>query len=418
MLWFMFIMLAWSIFYIYGRWLGYLSLLLDGDKQKLFDVPRDWDYTPKVSFMIPSFNESKTVCEAIESIMASDYPKELIEILAVDDFSSDDTWYWLQKMAEKYPNNVIVWKNDPNKGKPFTLIDCVTRATGEIVFTVDSDTIIAPNAIREMVSCYADPEIGVVGGQVRVKNLNQSIFTQMMGMLYVRLFYIYKVMENQFLTSRCVCGPLASFRTHIFRECIPIIQQREFLGVRPIRCGEDTYLTTRIALGAGLKQRWKIYINFQALAWTDNPSTIKTYLNQQMRWWRGGLLNGTYVLGTLRQSFMKAGVMPTFITSLTAVYVFISFVALLFFWMTGDFLEILAYSVLANAAYGIASCYAYNWFLGRKDTVVGKLKNPILAGTLYSAWALVSWIVLCIYGLFTMDDGGWVTRTDGQVNKL
>jgi hyaluronan synthase len=403
---------------MYGRWVGYVSLLRDGDKQKLFDVPRDWNWRPKVTFMIPSFNEGQVVVGCIESIMASDYPKELIEIMAVDDCSLDDTWDWLQKMHDKYPDNVIVWKNNPNKGKPFTLIDIVKKAAGEIVFTVDSDTVIAPNAIKECVSCYADPDIGVVGGQVRVKNLNESLLTQMVGMLYVRLFYIYKVMENQFLTSRCVCGPLASFRTSVFRECIPIIEGREFLGVKPIRAGEDTYITTRIALGTGLTQQWKIFCNFQALAWTDNPSTFKPFLYQQLRWWRGGLLNGTFVIFNLRKSFMNGGVMPTILTSLTAAFVTMSFASLPFFWMSGALPDILLTSLIGATLWGIGSCYSYNWFLGRHDKIGGKIKNPIMTGALYGAWTMASWLILSPIAMFTMDDGGWVTRQNGETNNV
>lgn len=413
---FLFFVICWAFFYTYGRLLGYYHLSQCGAGTTMFDVRRDYNWKPKVTFMIPSYNEGQVVEDCINSIMASNYPTDMLEIIAVDDGSSDDTWEHLQAMQQKYPDNVIVWKNTPNKGKPFTLIDIINNSTGEIIFTVDSDTIVQKDAIKEMVSCYADPEIGGVGGEVRVKNLNDSLWTQMQGMLYANLFYLVKTVENQFLTSRCLCGPLASFRHEIFVECIPLIREREFLGVKPIKCGEDAYLTTRISLGSGISKKWKIFNCNSALAWTDNPATTKAYLLQQLRWWRGSMLNGTYVLGNLYKNIMHAGVSSVMVTLITVMGVFTSFLLLAYFWISGWFVELFVITLIANAITGMLRCLAYNRLIGKNDPVIGKMKNPILTGCAYGVWTLIAWFVLSILSLFTMDDGGWVTRQDGASN--
>lgn len=366
--------------------------------------------------MIPSFNESNVVCDSIESILNSDYPIEKIEIIAVDDCSADDTWEWLQKMQQKYPANVRCWRNNPNKGKSFTLADIVQEASGDIVFTVDSDTIIAPNAIREILSCYADPDIGAVGGVVQVRNLNQSLWSQLQGIKYIDNFYLVKIIENQAKTSRCLSGPLASFRREIFLEGRNHIYDREFLGVKPIMAGEDTYMTTRVALGNGFTKSWKMFLNFNAFAWTNNPATFLTYHNQQLRWYRSGTLNGFFVISSLMKNIFKAGPVPVLLTSLLFIGARILTTLLLVFWMSGDMLEVLATVLWWNTLYSIAFCYAYNWVFGRHDKIGGKLKNPFMTGVLYGAWSLVSFLLSAIIAPLTMDDGGWVTRENGRSN--
>lgn len=414
--WFLLIIILFTSVRVYGRWIGYHRLLTNSVKGSPFDVPRDWDWKPMVTFMIPSFNEGKVVCESIESIMASDYPKDKIEICAVDDNSQDDTWKWIQAMAAKYPDNVVAWKNTPNKGKPFTLIDIARRARGELVFTVDSDTIIAPDALKQIVSCYADPEIGGVCGFVRIKNLNDSLWTQMQGTLFASFYWLTKTLENQTRTSRCMCGPLASFRTPIFLECVRLIEGRQFLGVNPIQCGEDAYLTTRITLGSGITKRWKVFNNFDAVSWTANPSSTKAYLNQQLRWWRGSMLTGSFVLVTLFKNSQKAGVIPTVITTVTVLGIVFMFLMLVYFWMTGYFLETLAYTLLILPFMSMGYCLMYNRLIGRHDKVAGELKNPMLTGFAIAIFSIVSWIPLSIISLFTMDDGGWITRQNGSSN--
>lgn len=395
---------------LYGRWAGFYRLLTHGAEGSPFDAKRDYDARPMVTFMIPSFNEGKAVCDGIESIMASDWPLDKLEIIAVDDCSHDDTWDWLQVMQKKFSNNVTVWRNEPNKGKSHTLIDIVRKAKGDIVFTVDSDTVVAKQTVREIVSCYADPEMGAVGGFVLCRNLNESIWTQMQGFLFANYYYLTKTLENQFRTARVICGQIASFRRSVFVECIPLIEAREILGVTNIRCAEDSYLTAKICMGDGLEKRWKIFSNFKATAWTNQPATMGGYLKQQLRWWRSQSV-GFMVLFKLWGNIKRAGTIPVLITAINATGNITVICLLPFIYLDGELPQLFVTVLLGACVVGIVTANLYNYMIGRHDPVSGKIKNPILAGIWFGAWVIIAWTSLSIFAMFTLDDGGWVTRT-------
>lgn len=415
MAWFLLILSLFLTVRIYATWIGYYQLLVYGTKGSAFDTPRDWNWRPVVTFMMPSFNEGQVVCESIESIMDSDYPKELIEIIAVDDCSLDDTWEWLQKMRDKYPDNLVVWKNPQNQGKPLSLIDIVHKARGEIVFTVDSDTVIENNVIKEIVSCYADPEIAGVCGFVLCKNLNDSVWTQMQGLFFGVYYFLNKVLENQFKTARVLCGPCASFRKEVFIEVTPLIKNREFLGAKPIMCGEDAYVTTRICMGDGIGKRWKVFNNFDAHSWSNNPSTTNGYLKQQLRWWRSQSV-AYLILVNLWANLCRSGFFPVMIATISARTTLSVLFILPFFFFSGKILSVLAVMLLGSIFTGTIMALLYNYFIGRHDKVAGKIKNPILAGTWTGVWGVTGWFALALLSIFTMDDGAWVTRQNGLSN--
>jgi cellulose synthase/poly-beta-1,6-N-acetylglucosamine synthase-like glycosyltransferase len=412
MTWFALIIVLFSTYRLYGVWLGYHRLLTAGSSGSAYDVPRDWDWLPKVTFMIPSFNEGEVVCQGIESIMACNWPKDKIEIISVDDCSLDDTWHWLQVMRDKYPENVIAWKNEVNQGKSKTLIDIVRRASGEIVFTVDSDTIIHENAVREIVSCYADPDMGGVCGNVRVKNLNDSLWTQMQAVIFPYYFYLSKTLENQFRAVRVLSGQIASFRRKVFLQFIPLIESRNILGLTGIRSGEDTYVTTRMVTGSGMDKPWKAFNNAQAFAWTNNPADMYGYLKQQLRWWRSQA-SGYMVLFDLWANIHRAGVLRSFVTFMNAVGAMLWFVSLIYLFSIGLLLTVLVSILFNGCIIGIVSSLLYNRMIGRHDRA-GKLKNPFLTGIWYGCWMMVSMCALIIIAMFTLDDGGWVTRQKGN----
>jgi cellulose synthase/poly-beta-1,6-N-acetylglucosamine synthase-like glycosyltransferase len=399
----------------YSKWLGYFHLATHRKNKTPFDVVRDWDWKPMVTFMIPSFNEGKIVCDTIHSIMASDYPTDKIEIIAVDDCSHDDTFHWLQVMRDAYPQNVVVWKNEINEGKSRTLIDIVQKAKGEIVFTVDSDTTVATNTITEIVSCYKDPNMGGVCGFVLCKNLNDSIWTQMQGMLFFLFYIVTKVFENQFRTSRVLSGQITSFRREVFLECIPLLLDRQILGVKHIRSGEDTFLTTIVCMGIGLKKSWKVFNNFEARAWTNNPATTIGYLKQQLRWWRSNQ-SGSVVIGNLYLSLKNTGLIPVLITTVGFVSGIVLMTLFLYFLTSGILIQVFINVLLDVGLTSIAMCYVYNHVIGKHDKIAGKIKNPISAGIWFGIWVIASWLSLVFIAFWTFDDGAWVTRQAGQTN--
>lgn len=402
---FLIIFIFLTLFYTYSKWLGVYTLLVD---KSINDVPRDFDYRPRVSVMISCFNEGSGVYDAVKSIMQSDYPHDLIEVIAYDDCSPDDTYEWLKKVESEHPLSVKVRKNEQNLGKCLTLIKIAKETTGDILISIDSDTIFDSRAISLLVSCYKDPEMGAVGGQIKIKNVNDSLWTQLQTVQYAFTYYFYKAIENRYKVSRCLCGPLVSFRREVYMPLLEKIENRDFLG-EFITYGEDTFLTVLICFGIGLEKKWKVFNEFDAIGWTGTPATTTTYLNQQMRWRRGTMVNGIYTLQTLLKNIMNGGVIATVIHVVPTLLTVAATLLCAYLFSLGLFLTYMAAIVIATTFGGMFKCFVYNLTVGRTDRF-GPLKNPVLTGVLFGGWVMISWVALNFFALFTLDDGGWVTR--------
>jgi hyaluronan synthase len=398
-------MMALASFYSYGQYLGLWSILFN---RNAYDIPKDWNYKPKVTIMLSVFNEGEEVYKCVKSVMESNYPMELVEIIAYDDCSPDDSYTWLTKIQAEYPTNIVIRKNEFNSGKCFNLCQIAEESNGEILISIDSDTIFDPDAIKNIVACYADPNVGAVGGQVRVKNVNDSLWSQLQTIQYAFVFHIFKTIENKYKTARCLCGPLVSFRRSVYMQLLPTVRDRNFLTSK-ITYGEDTFLTSLICFGIGIDKPYRVFNELSAIGWTGTPATFTTYLNQQIRWRRGTLVGAMFTLQNLYSNVMISGPAAAIMHLVPGVIGFTVLLFCIYLFMAGMFLSHLLPIVLFMAAMGIIKCNVYNLTFGRNERM-GKIRNPLLTGMLLGAWNLVSWLVLNIFATFTMDDPGWVTR--------
>ncbi|MGC2090064.1 MAG: glycosyltransferase, partial [Candidatus Acidiferrales bacterium] len=127
------------------------------------------EYQPLVSVLIPAYNEEAVIADTVGSALASRYPK--LEIIVVDDGSTDQT---SERVLESFGHDPRVrLLRQANYGKSAALNHALAEASGEIIVTIDADTVVDPDAIPRLVRHFADPRIGAVAGNVKVMNRNR-----------------------------------------------------------------------------------------------------------------------------------------------------------------------------------------------------------------------------------------------------
>jgi len=99
--------------------------------------------------------------QKLDSIFALDYPHDLLQVIVVSDNSTDDT----EKIASAYGNRVLLLRN-PNHGKASAINHALAHSTGDILFMTDVRQIIDSDALKILVACFDDPEIGVASGEL------------------------------------------------------------------------------------------------------------------------------------------------------------------------------------------------------------------------------------------------------------
>jgi peptidoglycan-N-acetylglucosamine deacetylase len=228
------------------------------------------EFKPEVTVMIPAYNEETVIVDTVRSALASIYPK--LEILVIDDGSTDRTAELVR--ANFGRDSRVRLLLQPNRGKPAALNHALAEATGEIVVSIDADTIVDPEAIPRLVRHFADPKVGAVAGNVKVMNRNKWL-TRWQALEYITSQNLEKRAFDLLNCIPVVPGAAGAWRTDLLRA------NGGFSGDT---VAEDTDLTLTIR-----RNGWKILYDEEAIGRTEVPDTVEALIRQRFRWTFGTL---------------------------------------------------------------------------------------------------------------------------------
>jgi cellulose synthase/poly-beta-1,6-N-acetylglucosamine synthase-like glycosyltransferase len=257
-----------GILLVSGRALviGLLALI-----EKLRPSPKwDPDYQPTVTVLVPAYNEEVVICDTIRSALSSNYPK--LEILVIDDGSTDHTAELVRENFGWDPRVRLLLQT--NRGKPSALNNGLTEATGEIIVSIDADTIVDSDAIPKLVRHFANPKVAAVAGNVKVMNRNRWL-TRWQALEYITSQNLEKRAFDLLNCIPVVPGAVGAWRTDLLRS---------HGGFSGDTVAEDTDLTLTIRRGG-----WKILYDEEAIGRTEVPETMDALIRQRFRWTFGTL---------------------------------------------------------------------------------------------------------------------------------
>lgn len=197
---------------------------------------------PSLTVVIPAYNEGAMVLTSIESVISARYPADRLEVLVVDDGSKDDTWQHIQKAAERHPRVVTAVRFPANRGKRAALSAGFERARGEFIVTLDSDSVIDPEALLAITGPFRNPKVGAVAGKVAVYNQHEGLIPRMLHIRYLLTFDVLRAVESSYGTVYCCPGALTAYRASAIRTVLDRWMRQTFLGVH-CTFGEDRAMT-------------------------------------------------------------------------------------------------------------------------------------------------------------------------------
>ena len=160
------IFLASSAFLLYVL-IGYPALLAVWAKR--FTRPIHKEFFPiRISIVVPVRNGSRFIESKIRSLLDSDYPAELLDILIVSDGSTDDT----NAIVESFRDTRVKLLSLPAGGKATAVNRGLEQASSEVVVLTDVRQPFDTAALRKLVACFADPTVGVVTGELVIREGN------------------------------------------------------------------------------------------------------------------------------------------------------------------------------------------------------------------------------------------------------
>ena len=239
---------------------------------------------PKCTIIVPAYNEGKLVYDTLRSIHKSDYPKDKIQLMAIDDGSKDDTWQWMEKAKSELGDFVSIYKQPNNQGKRFALYRGFQQATGDVFVTIDSDSLVEKNTLRNLVSPFiVDDNCGAVAGNVKILNNKKAIIPKMLSVSFAFSFGFIRSAQSTMGSVLCTPGALSAYRKEAVLACLNDWVNQTFLGVKT-DIGEDRAMTNMI-----LKQGYSVLFQSNALVFTNIPETYKTLRKMFTRWERSNV---------------------------------------------------------------------------------------------------------------------------------
>jgi len=214
------------------------------------------DELPFVSVVVPVYNGESTIKKCLDSIMALDYPLEKLEVITVDDGSTDKT----MSILKNYPVKLIP---KDHGGYPSTMNAGLRVAIGEIRVIVDADTYVEKDWLKKILEEFKDDKVGIVSGYVATKP-DAKFWARIVGFESEDRYDQMKSKYVDFITSTST-----AYRKGVFDQV--------GLFNEVLKRGSDEDLAQRAS-----KAGWKIVLKKEALCYHDWSSSVKKYFRKQM----------------------------------------------------------------------------------------------------------------------------------------
>ncbi|MFH1305417.1 MAG: glycosyltransferase [Candidatus Omnitrophota bacterium] len=223
-------------------------------------------YTPKVSAIIPVYNEGENLKRTIDSLLESDYPD--FELIVVDDCSPDPV---TTGVCRAYAARGVIQylRKESWGGKPSSLNYGLQMAKGNIIIHFDGDMFVDRNTIREVVKPFRDAKIGAVSGNLKVLNDRESLVTRLQAAEYGVTISMGRRWMAASDTLQIASGAFSCFR----KEALLDVK-----GTDP-EYGEDLDITMKVR-----KMGFKIAFAPRAVGMTTVPSSWWVLFKQRVRW--------------------------------------------------------------------------------------------------------------------------------------
>jgi hyaluronan synthase len=351
---------------------------------------------PSLTVIIPAYNEGEMVMRSIESVVHASYPHERLEIFVVDDGSTDDTWTYIRKAADRYAGCITTVRLPKNQGKRAALEVGFRRARGEVIVTIDSDSVIDADALLAIAGPFRDPRVGAVSGKVAVYNRERGIIPRMLHVQFVLSFDLMRAVESSYGTVYCCPGALTGYRTSVVRHVLDDWMKQTFLGA-PCTYGEDRAITN-LVLAAG----YNTVYQRSAQVRTKVPESYRQLCRMFLRWDRSYIREELKFLRIVWKRPWRSRVIALCDRVITNLRHPVNYATLILITALVADKPAIIFRVLA--AIGVVALFHMIYFLRTERS------RNFLYGICYSYFAFFGLFWILPYAAFTLRSRSWLTR--------
>lgn len=226
-----------------------------------------------ISVLIPMHNEEQVLDYVLQSLLECDYDRDRLEIIPINDNSTDRTKEMLDEYHKKYDFIRPLHRNCADRGKPAGLNDAMKVAHGEIIIVFDADYRPAKDMLKQLAIALEDPEVGAVMGRVIPYNTNANLLTRLINLERSGGYQVDQQARYNLRLVPQYGGTVGAYRKELMME---------MGGFNPKVLAEDTELTFRL-----YTHGWKVIYANSAECYEEAPETWEVRGRQIRRWSRG-----------------------------------------------------------------------------------------------------------------------------------
>ena len=227
------------------------------------------DQLPKVSLLIAALNEESVIGERVENALALNYPTSKLEIVIASDGSVDQTAQMVREFERKYPGRVRLLDYPQRRGKATVLNESMRELTGEIVLFSDANTFFDKQSARNVVRWFANPEVGVVCGKLKLVNPRS-------GKNVDSLYWLYETFIKE---CEGRLGALLGSNGAIYA-----IRKADYIPIAGDTIIDDFMIPLLVKMRGGKR----IIYDIEAIAYEETPSDMKAEFGRRSRIGAGG----------------------------------------------------------------------------------------------------------------------------------
>ena len=325
-------------------------------------------------------------------------------VISLQDFDKNE---FTEKYINDFEKNKSICISQKHDGKRIAMFTAFSTSlleknmynkNVEYVFCTDSDTIIHPECIENMVSCFKkNKNIGSVCGNLSIYNKYDSFITFLSNIRYWYAFNLERAYQSFTGEVLCVSGPNGMYKTSILEKVMEEWKNQTFLG-KKCTYGDDRHLTNKI-----LESSKKIIYTPDSIAETETPDNIYRFFKQQVRWNKSAFREFFWTLRIIEKHsiFMTINIIYMF------VYPYLVIGYLLYILWAGDIFQLGFYSTLLLSIGLIKSIYGY---------ILSKDPENLL----YFLYAIVYVCIVFpakIWSIINIKDNSWGTSSRKILNK-
>ena len=253
--------------------------------------PKDIGFEPTVSIVIPVKDDGEMIGQTISRCFESDYPKQKIEMIVINDGSTDNTLAEVYEAQKRFPHLKVI-DFAQNRGKRHAMAAAFRMARNEILVCIDSDSLVDRDSVHYIVQGFADPSVGAVCGHAYVLDADNSALTKMQEVRYYIAFKVMKAAEHVFSVVTCCSGCMAAYRKDYVMDVVQSWLDQTWIN-RPATFGDDRSLTNYML------RKYRVLYDSRAVVETAVPETWMKFFRQQLRWkkswFRESLIASTFM---------------------------------------------------------------------------------------------------------------------------